>query len=887
MSSSETLAFCVWAVVLVLLFTKMILAKDHAEYSTTYACDEKMLKIECNENHVINIIRANYGRYSIAVCNDNGSTDWSVNCMSHRSLLILQGRCNSKQNCSIAASTSLFDDPCPGTMKYLEAQYTCINATSSLSVSRPNPPWLITSPPTVWISSRFAFHSETSAVVSSSSTSAITSSSTKSTPNDKDSLEIDWAVHNISLSPVESKTSIINAISEELASSTERQIPDHNEKEPMCRPIVIRNLTWNWTSGGKVSVQPCPGGAVGLARWRCQTISDNLAVRFPDTPDLSECRSMWLNSLESRIGEQDSLIKIAADLSQVTESKILFGGDLLMTVKIIRDLAQKMENDIRTFSDYQQREAMVYELLLSNAQVSSNLLDVSQHASWKDLSYKEQVQVASSLLIGLEENSFLLAEITTREKIVTHCLKNILLSVQVFDIEHIHNKQFPILFQSDDCTQKVNSWLQLHESSLIENSDSNLVRLVYAAFDTLHQVLEVQAHGKEEKVINSKVLSASLGKGRHIHLTQPVTLCLQHLRLVNVSNPTCVFWDYTQNLWSDEGCSLITTNETHTICHCSHLTSFAIMVDIHPMLSGSLDRSLSTLTLLLSLVLVFLLVLLVSIVLILSYLCKEHSEKEYGSAASGNSKWFQKCFGCCWASRESKKTLSYKEPQPSLYGNATVQSMTSVVDDSGTICETRIVPHTSNTVPILYMPESTLEEQYPTLHLKLNHYYPTYSRNGSNRKMREARRLEHLENTLQHRNKKLVAGSLRSNSPRSHTYSEIAAASQQSDPIYEEIGREQELCSQVSDISDEEAKRISDMSRQSSNSYSDHRPLIPYNSVTDQNFHAALDAAYRQQLMEHNAKPASVLDRQTVVCHLQQLDPHIYHESMSYEPPHH
>jgi len=35
-------------------------------------------------------------------------------------------RCNEKRNCSIQANTSLFSDPCPGTMKYLEAQYHCV-----------------------------------------------------------------------------------------------------------------------------------------------------------------------------------------------------------------------------------------------------------------------------------------------------------------------------------------------------------------------------------------------------------------------------------------------------------------------------------------------------------------------------------------------------------------------------------------------------------------------------------------------------------------------------------------------------------------------------------------------------------------------------------------
>lgn len=39
-------------------------------------------------------------------------------------------RCNEKRNCSIQANTSLFSDPCPGTMKYLEAQYHCVPGNS-------------------------------------------------------------------------------------------------------------------------------------------------------------------------------------------------------------------------------------------------------------------------------------------------------------------------------------------------------------------------------------------------------------------------------------------------------------------------------------------------------------------------------------------------------------------------------------------------------------------------------------------------------------------------------------------------------------------------------------------------------------------------------------
>ena len=32
------------------------------------------------KSYVIKVTRANYGRFSIALCNEEGRTDWSVNC---------------------------------------------------------------------------------------------------------------------------------------------------------------------------------------------------------------------------------------------------------------------------------------------------------------------------------------------------------------------------------------------------------------------------------------------------------------------------------------------------------------------------------------------------------------------------------------------------------------------------------------------------------------------------------------------------------------------------------------------------------------------------------------------------------------------------------------
>lgn len=132
-----------------------------------------------------------------------------------------------------------------------------------------------------------------------------------------------------------------------------------------------------------------------------------------------------------------------------------------------------------------------------------------------------------------------------------------------------------------------------------------------------------------------------------------------------------------------------------------------------------------------------------------------------------------------------------------------------------------------------------------------------------------------------------------------HTYTEIYDGQSprgmiEDDPVYEEIDRNE---IQVSDMSDEDGKRQSDMSRQSSRSYGDHRPLIPYSPGNDRSFtevmkHYAKDLNYcpnnmaigmdtyrrRNMNMAYRAgmqgdasvrSLAAVLDGETVVCHLE------------------
>lgn len=585
---------------------------EQPRYNSTYACEGKVLRIACKPGDVINLVRANYGRFSITLCNEHGNTEWSVNCMSQKSLRVLHNRCSLQQNCSILASTTIFSDPCPGTLKYLEAHYLCQGAASATTPKNiPNPPWIVTSQSNLWstpkvvslrpplvnpnppvfTTPKIITQPTTKLTTSQHSTTertAVTQRSTTviTTTQQQQPTTLLAFSSNVSTTVISyDTTSVVSTIQTQHFDAT-----DLESLEKMCPPAKARGLFWNWTRGGESAIQQCPGGATGLAQWYCFAVP---TLHRPPYPDLSECRSVWLTSLDTRINQDDALTGVANDLSQVTSSKTLYGGDMMTTTEMMKKLAKKMSNNIQTYPDQRQREAIVTELLHAVLRTGSNLLDISQLSSWHDLFFKEQMVVATSFLIGIEENSFLLADTVIYKKTITHKERNIHLNIRVIETDNIGDEMFISgSGEVDGSWSDHDNWIRLQKRPLLENrSEGNLLRIVYLVFDKLEDILKPSSDVTSNKIVNSKIVSASLGKGRHIQLSEPVTICLKHIITENISNPQCVFWNFTGNSWSDEGCRVKSTNSTHTICTCDHLTNFALIMEVssdEPFLSDNL-----------------------------------------------------------------------------------------------------------------------------------------------------------------------------------------------------------------------------------------------------------------------------------------------------------
>ncbi|KAL7883679.1 hypothetical protein SRHO_G00013370 [Serrasalmus rhombeus] len=94
---------------------------------------------------------------------------------------------------------------------------------------------------------------------------------------------------------------------------------------------------------------------------------------------------------------------------------------------------------------------------------------------------------------------------------------------------------------------------------------------------------QIKIQEDETLKINSKVVTAVVTNPDTAQLRKRIILTFSHLQQPSDRNQTCVFWNSSLDggVWSTNGCSVVSSNANHTVCSCSHLSSFAVLMALH------------------------------------------------------------------------------------------------------------------------------------------------------------------------------------------------------------------------------------------------------------------------------------------------------------------
>ncbi|XP_072022992.1 uncharacterized protein [Amphiura filiformis] len=109
-------------------------------------------------------------------------------------------------------------------------------------------------------------------------------------------------------------------------------------------------------------------------------------------------------------------------------------------------------------------------------------------------------------------------------------------------------------------------------ASVFNVSRNDTIGVNFVAYNTATLFPSYQSN----KTVSSDILSAIVGGNLNVNkLQDPVVLEFT----ITGENPVCVFWDFDNEDWSQTGCQLVNSTSLRTVCHCNHLTNFAVLVD--------------------------------------------------------------------------------------------------------------------------------------------------------------------------------------------------------------------------------------------------------------------------------------------------------------------
>uniref|UniRef100_F1KS60 Latrophilin-1 n=1 Tax=Ascaris suum TaxID=6253 RepID=F1KS60_ASCSU len=490
------------------------------EIKQVIVCEGEHANLSCPEGRYIAIRLANYGRFTISQCNPTFNTELSTTCQNDKTLGILQLRCNGKFECEFPVNNDHLGDACPKTSKYLDLQYDC----TLIPVTTPT--------------------------------------TTTTTTKKKIDARMPTDVHPSASYKGENPETIHSF---------------YEESKPgvlHCQPVSFRDIEWPKTEADRVARMGCPIGSDGHAEWKCEANGE----WNKEGADLSRCVSSWSSRLreEAEDGEEPiDHLETLREIQQMTRKEELLGGDLIA-------LSAAIDSSIPTTMQSSNADAFA-ELVVESV---NNMAKESQSPAWSDLNAVKSRKVATALMESVDKVAAGVSMLTTPD--TTRTIIKPTVEVEISNVKVHEYVTFPSM------SLYTNSYdtIDVPKEALTLRDQANAhAKVVYATYSSMATHMEPESRTNAdgvlvERLVATNILSTSIvNKASRIQtisrLKHPVILTFRTKSWSNLTSPTCVWWNSTRLSWSSNGCSLELHNTTHTVCHCDHLTHFAVLMDVY------------------------------------------------------------------------------------------------------------------------------------------------------------------------------------------------------------------------------------------------------------------------------------------------------------------
>ncbi|CAB3360152.1 Hypothetical predicted protein [Cloeon dipterum] len=367
---------------------------------------------------------------------------------------------------------------------------------------------------------------------------------------------------------------------------------------------------WSCCSG-VTCTDKCPLEAKGRAFWSC---GDDKQFNTA-WPDYAECTNTWINNLTTLIEEEKvTPFTLIMDLDQYIKDSSLFGHEIDTSLNFTMTslemlLKEQEEAEDPPVNKLNQRKFMS-EMALG---VIDKLLILTK--PWEQLNQSEATDLGWKMNKLTETFGF---SVTEKAKSIgdnynmTGIKGHIQMESQFFKHRSGSHSEHIVKFPLQEISQKSSSIRILKLPKMFSDSDIHLEvvgQLIPKIFAEKLFPARINRMGDEKKRINSGMISMTLlgpdGKPIHeFHSDDAVLVTFKHSlqakgpqyetiwhELYPGEKPTairgterCAFWNASSGCcgeWDVRGCRIVNSSHWFTICECNHLSSFALLMDVH------------------------------------------------------------------------------------------------------------------------------------------------------------------------------------------------------------------------------------------------------------------------------------------------------------------
>ncbi|XP_046496848.1 adhesion G-protein coupled receptor F1 isoform X1 [Equus quagga] len=349
--------------------------------------------------------------------------------------------------------------------------------------------------------------------------------------------------------------SAIEQVAEEAKAGLHQLFPLEDDSFRVFGKVQCNSIGFGFGSMNDEYTLPCSSGYTGSVTARCQPSGWQVLRETCVLSQLEELKKNFSviadNATEAAVSSVVRSLSVVIQQSQSTTA-----GNLASVVSILGNVSS-----LSTARHFRVSNSTMEDVI----RIADHILNSSSVTNWTVL-LREEKHASSQLLETLENISMLVPPTALPLNFSREFINWKGIPGSEIQLEKGYN------YQTEMLPQNISIPIRGHVLIGSDQFQRSLPETVISmASLTMGNILPITQNGNAQ--VNGPVISTVIQN----YTINEIFLIFSKIES-NLSQPRCVFWDFSHLRWNNAGCHLVNETPDTVMCRCTHLTSFSMLM---------------------------------------------------------------------------------------------------------------------------------------------------------------------------------------------------------------------------------------------------------------------------------------------------------------------